>query len=36
MLAPFHPKTVFVGAYARWRYGKWEHVVSHFRSLPHR
>jgi hypothetical protein len=31
-----YPKTVHVRAYERLRHGKWEHVVSHFRSAPHR
>lgn len=28
------PKSVFVSAYVRWRFGKLEHVCSHFRSPP--
>jgi hypothetical protein len=28
------PKSVFVNAYIRWRFGKLEHVCSHYRSLP--
>ena len=28
------PKPVFVNAYVRWRFGRWEDVCSHFRSLP--
>jgi hypothetical protein len=28
------PKPVFVNEYDRFRFGKWEHVRSHFRSLP--
>ncbi len=27
-------KSVYVRAYQRFRKGKWEHVRSHFRSLP--
>lgn len=27
-------KPVFVRAYTRFRYGKQEHVCSHYRSLP--
>lgn len=27
-------KTVFVHEYPRFRLGKWEHVCSHWRSLP--
>lgn len=27
-------KIVHVNAYPRYRLGKWEHVCSHFRSLP--
>ena len=29
-------KTVFVRQYDRFRYGKWERVISHFRSYPQR
>ncbi len=28
------PKPVFVNAYTRWRFGRLEHVSSHYRSLP--
>ena len=28
------PKRVFVRAYARFRYGKWENVCQHWRSQP--
>lgn len=28
------PKTVFVNAYVRRRFGRLEHVVKHFRSPP--
>lgn len=27
-------KTVFVHAYHRFRFGRWENVTSHFRSHP--
>lgn len=27
-------KPVFVNEYDRFRFGKWEHVCSHYRSLP--
>lgn len=27
-------KTVRVSAYPRFRFGRWEHVVMHYRSLP--
>ncbi len=27
-------KTVFVSTYERFRYGRWETVGQHFRSLP--
>jgi hypothetical protein len=27
-------KSVFVHDYPRWRFGRWEHVRQHFRSLP--
>lgn len=27
-------KTVFVHAYSRFRFGRWESVISHFRSHP--
>jgi hypothetical protein len=27
-------KNVFVTAYRRFRYGKWEYVISHLRSHP--
>ena len=27
-------KPVFVNEYDRFRFGKWEHVRSHYRSLP--
>ncbi len=27
-------KVVPVMAYPRFRFGRWEHVVSHYRSLP--
>ncbi len=27
-------KTVFVHAYNRFRFGRWESVISHFRSHP--
>lgn len=30
----FRPKVVPVRAYVRWRFGKWESVIRHFRSLP--
>jgi hypothetical protein len=29
-------KSVFVRAYRRFRLGRWEHVVQHYRSLPSR
>jgi hypothetical protein len=35
-MEPFRLKTVPVRSYERWRWGKWEHVVRHFRSLPSR
>lgn len=35
-MGPSNLKCVDVRAYERWRYGKWEHVVRHFRSLPRR
>jgi len=28
-------KTVYVRAYLRFRYGKWEDVTSHYRRPPH-
>lgn len=28
------PKGVYVTAYRRFRFGKWEHVCSHCRSYP--
>jgi hypothetical protein len=28
------PKLVRVNAYPRYRYGKWEFVCSHYRSMP--
>jgi hypothetical protein len=28
------PKSVHVTAYVRWRFGRLEHVCSHFRSMP--
>ncbi|CAG8865301.1 hypothetical protein PS627_01206 [Pseudomonas fluorescens] len=28
-------KPVYVHAYPRWRFGRWEHVCQHYRSLPH-
>ena len=28
-------KIVHVTSYPRFRFGKWEHVRSHYRSLPH-
>lgn len=34
MEALFRPKVVHVSQYLRWRLGKWETVVSHYRSLP--
>ena len=27
-------KSVFVNAYVRWRFGRLEHVCSHYRSWP--
>jgi len=32
--AYFHPKTVFVRAYVRFRFGKLENVCQHWRSHP--
>lgn len=31
-----NPKIVPVCAYMRWRFGKWESVIHHFRSWPNR
>jgi len=28
------PKTVHVSPYMRYRYGRWEHVGEHWRSMP--
>jgi hypothetical protein len=28
------PKSVFVNAYVRWRFGRIEHVCQHYRSWP--
>lgn len=36
MLTFHRPKCVPVRAYERWRFGKWESVTHHFRSLPTR
>ena len=33
-MSPFDLKSVFVCAYLRRRYGKWEHVSQHYRSWP--
>ncbi|WP_167059189.1 hypothetical protein [Pantoea sp. Ap-967] len=28
-------KTVYVHAYPRFRFGRWEHVCQHYRSAPY-
>lgn len=35
MSIDFYIKDVFVRAYLRFRFGRWESVIQHFRSRPH-
>ena len=35
LISSFRPLTVFVRDYIRYRFFKWEHVRSHYRSWPH-
>ena len=34
MYIPNRPKVVLVRSYQRFRFGRWESVVRHFRSMP--